>query len=70
MFANYYLQTNHLASQICPEKQQIDSNVMGHVVLLEQDYTSVVDSHILQRYLQETTFRNIIWTWLNASSLS
>lgn len=38
MFANYYLDTNHLASQIRSGKQQIDANVMGHVILLEQDY--------------------------------
>lgn len=69
MFANHYLDTNHLATQIRSGKQQIDANVMGHVILLEQDYASVVDSYILQRSLQETTFRNIIWTWLNASSL-
>lgn len=63
------LDTNHLASQIHSGKQRIDVGVTGHVILLAQDYVSVVDSHILQTSLQETTFRNIIWPWLNASSL-
>lgn len=51
-------------------KQCIDVGVMDQYCCLIKTLSLWLTPHILQRSLQETTFRNIIWTWLNALILA